>query len=353
MVERISSLDTGYRIGDLSLYPIAQDSEDQLYQVTNNGETILKQSLSYNGKYLIVEDTSSFPDRGLVRIGAPAGEPGSEIIYYDKKESAIFRDLIRGFAGSRQDQWPVGSHIINSVMAEHHLAVRDAILQIQSNLGLRESPRAESLNGILKALETTFLAPKPIFRATPIRGAPPLRVRFQNFSTGDVIRSLWDFGDGTTSIEKSPIHTFQSEGIFTIKLNLTTSLGAQGSSLKNNYIVVDEEEKPAFFYVTPSEGFSVETAADRTAAGNPTDPTEFEFVDQTDGQISQRFWIFDGPGSSEGSPVENQTVSQLDPNIHTTTYTYDSPGVFEPSLLIISATQRIKRAFLRNEITVF
>jgi PKD repeat protein len=346
---RNSSLDIGYTTGDLSVFPEAKDSKETLYEVRNNAETKLKQTLSYNGKYIIVEDNSGFPPRGLLRVGPPAGQPGAaELIYYEAKTTGIFRNLIRGFAGSRQNPWPVGSWVANAVMAEHHNAVKDAVIQIEKDLGVELKPTEESLNGILKAQETRFLAPKAIFRAHRIEGSPPLQVRFQNFSTGPLVRYLWDFGDGTTSVEKSPIHTYQAEGIYSVQLNVITSLGARGITSKKNYITVSEDSKTPFFYVLPYQGYSKETAESESV-----EPTSFNFVDQTDGDIIQRYWIFDGPGKVNGTEeIDGTSYPVFDPNIHTVNYVYDKPGNYTPSLLIIFENQNLKRVFLKNEISV-
>lgn len=352
MVTRISSQDDGYTVGQLSLFPEALDTTYQLYQATNNSETTLKQSLTYAGKYVIVEDNSSFPENGIIRVGPPAGQDGAaEMIYYDTKTNGVFRNLKRGFAGSRQNPWPVGSHVTNAVFSQHHDATKDAIIQIEANLGTENLPEPESLNGILKQQENRFLAPRPLFRAYPIKGAPPLKVRFQNFSTGPLIRYLWDFGDGTTSVEKSPVHIYQAEGIYTVKLNIITSLGAQGVVTKANYITVNEELKQPFFYTTPTEGVSKQTA-EENPEDYPNGPTIFQFVDQTDGEIVQRYWIFDGAGSHDDEDVPTQSIPEYNANIHTTSYVYDAPGTYLPSLLILFESQELKRAFLNTEITV-
>ena len=68
MVTRISTLDTGYLIGNLSAFPIAIDDKESLYEVKNNAESKLTQSLSYNGKYIIVENNDAFPNKGCLRI---------------------------------------------------------------------------------------------------------------------------------------------------------------------------------------------------------------------------------------------------------------------------------------------
>lgn len=339
-MSKISSLDEGYVSGDLSVYPEALDNKDTLNEAVNNAETTLKQGLTYLGKILVVEDSSNFPDTGLLRL---VNEDSNqyELLYYGKKTQQGFSDLIRDFAGSRRNTWPKGTKIANAVFAEHHNAIKDAVLNMQSHLGVKDFPASTSLNGILKKLEEKYLSPKPVWRTYPKQGAPPLTVRFQNFSGGDAVRFLWDFGDGSTSIEKNPIHTYNNEGIYTVKLNIITSTGAQGIATKTNYITVDENLKDPFFYVAPKDptnpNYSIETAS---SLGEPAQV--FQFVDQTDGDISQRFWIFDD-GNSEAI---------TDPNIHTYEYTYEKPGDYEPSLLIIFADQKLKRVFLKDEIIV-
>lgn len=348
-VTRIASTDTGYVTGQLSLFPSAKDSQSQLYLASNNCQTVLSQSLTYSAQYLVVEDTSCFPSSGILHVGPPPGQKGpSEQIYYETKTAGTFGNLIRGFAGSRQNPWPLGSVVSCAVSAQHHNTIKDAIIQIETDLGTKDSPTAESLNGILKSQESRFLSPRVLFRAYPTKGAPSLKVRFQNFSVGPLVKFLWDFGDGTTSIEKSPVHTYQNEGIYTVKLSVISALGAQGVAIKSNYIEVNALDKQAFFYVTPTEGISKKTA-DETL----TTPTTFNFIDQTDGTIVQRYWIFNGPGEHNGFPVPTESLTELDPNIHTSSYTYNLPGVYEPSLLILFENQQLKRVFLTNKITVY
>jgi len=344
---RISSVDDDYITGDLSLFspesrrnlidPRIKDTKDSLYTASNNAETKLRSGLSYNGKIIIVEDATSFPTTGLVRIGPPPGKEGAaELVYYGSRTNDTFKQLIRGFAGSRQNQWPAQSWATNSVTAEPHNAVKDALINIQKRSGTKELPEEGSLNQRLNTLEARFLAPKASFKAFPRRGTSPLKVKFQNFSEGNVIRYLWDFGDGSQSIEKNPTHTYQSEGEFTVKLSIITDRGAQGTCNKSNYISISNENRPSFFYVTPSEnGLSRQTS--------PDSPTVFRFIDQTDGLIKQRIWIF---GDEEPGVVQN------DPNVHEINHTYEKPGIYDPSLLVVFANERLKRIYLTNRLEV-
>lgn len=319
-VDKISSLDAGYSTGSLSVYPSAIDSTRELFEVSNAAQTVLSQTLGYASRFITVDSTDGFVSQGLIKIG-------EEIVYYSSIQGNQFRGLKRGFAGSRQGQWPMGTSVVGGVMAETHNANKDAILNIEANLGITENPAPTSLNGILKDLENRFLAPKPIFQAYPLSGPPPLQVSFQNFSTGESVRYLWDFGDGSTSTESTPIHTYVAEGIYSVKLNLITTAGAQGVSVKSSYIKVDSAIGPEFFYVTPMVG---------------TTATVFSFVDQTVGNVSNRYWVFDDGGQ--------QQINDPDQNV--TSYTYSQPGVYTPSLIVVFVSGRIIRLLLSDPIVV-
>lgn len=300
----------------------------------------LKQTLTYSGIRVIVDDTSLFPDNGIIRVGPDIGKPGQfEMIYYGSKTANTFEKLIRGFAGSKQSYWPTTNNFVsNAVFAEHHNAIKDAILNMENNGGERTFPDPNSLNGILTAQEIRFLAPKPLFRAFPIKGPPPLAVRFQNFSTGHIVRYLWDFGDGGTSLEQSPIHTYATEGVFTVKLNVVTSTSAQGVATKVGYITVSADEAAPFFYVDSIDN----PYSQQTAAKLAVQPKEFVFVDQSDGDIVQRNWIF-------GDGV---TFTEQDPDKHDITHIYSEPGEYVVSELIQFANGRLKRVELPTPLVV-
>jgi PKD repeat protein len=327
MADRISTLDAGYLAGDLSIFPSAIDTKSTLYEVRNGAETYLTQSVTYGGNFLVVDDASTFPTEGLIRLG-------TELVYYGSRSSTIFRDLKRGFAGSRRNTWTVGTKVQNAVMAEIHNSLRDAIINIQNTVGKLTDPDPESLNGILTELEVQHLSPLPKFRAFPLSGAPPLAVRFQNFSGGPPIRFFWDFGDGTTAVDISPTHTYQKEGVYTIKMQMITSLGGQGIVTKTDYITVDKNAKLPLFYAETLTGKSKATAGDSA--------TVFTFVDQTDGDIASRYWIWDDGTNS----------SELDPDVHTASHVYQSAGVYSPVLLCVFKNGGLKRISLTDVITV-
>jgi PKD repeat protein len=67
--------------------------------------------------------------------------------------------------------------------------------------------------------------PSASFAAFPVAGPVALTVTFSDFSTGDPDGWLWDFGDGDTSTEQNPAHTYTAIGTYTVTLTVSNTLG--------------------------------------------------------------------------------------------------------------------------------
>ena len=52
-----------------------------------------------------------------------------------------------------------------------------------------------------------------------------LTVQFIDINLGNVKELDWDFGDGNTSADKNPEHTYAEEGVYTVRLSITTKKG--------------------------------------------------------------------------------------------------------------------------------
>jgi PKD repeat protein len=81
------------------------------------------------------------------------------------------------------------------------------------------------------------------FSGTPTSGISPLTVQFNDTSTGFVNPTTyhWDFGDGSTSTEQNPSHTYTANTSenFTVTLNVTGNYGQTGSIIKSVYITIE------------------------------------------------------------------------------------------------------------------
>ncbi len=85
--------------------------------------------------------------------------------------------------------------------------------------------------------------PNAAFEANTTSGTPDLRVQFSNNSVR-YYQSTWDFGDGNTSTEDNPMHTYTATGSYDVSLDV---LGEGGTALetKTGYINVSDLLTPA------------------------------------------------------------------------------------------------------------
>ena len=69
--------------------------------------------------------------------------------------------------------------------------------------------------------------PQAKFEPDPPRGEAPLIVAFADQSSGDVTGWVWELGDGSTSTERNPVHTYESSGEYRVRLRV---IGPGGES---------------------------------------------------------------------------------------------------------------------------
>ena len=76
--------------------------------------------------------------------------------------------------------------------------------------------------------------PVAIIGADPIDGIAPLEVTFIGSNSTDDFNNItgysWDFGDGTTSTEADPVHTFTSSGQYNVALTVEDAGGLTGTA---------------------------------------------------------------------------------------------------------------------------
>ncbi|MBP7143824.1 MAG: PKD domain-containing protein, partial [Methanoculleus sp.] len=96
-------------------------------------------------------------------------------------------------------------------------------------------------------------APVADFTANVTAGEAPLAVQFTDLST-NATAWAWNFGDGATSAEQNPVHTYTAAGVYTVNLTVTNDFGSD-TEVKTNYITVTEPDTPvADFTGTPTTG---------------------------------------------------------------------------------------------------
>ncbi|HVP95003.1 MAG TPA: PKD domain-containing protein, partial [Methanoregulaceae archaeon] len=152
------------------------------------------------------------------------------------------------------------------------------------------------------------LSPPPVanFTGTPTIGTLPLTVQFNDTSTNMPLTQqpnsswLWDFGDGSYSVLRSPQHTYNKVGSFNVSLFVANSGGS--SSLT----------RPA--YITVTRAPFADFTADPT---NGISPLLVRFTDLSTGKPFLFYWTFgDGLASTDKNPTHvyqkpgNYTVTE-------------------------------------------
>ncbi len=128
--------------------------------------------------------------------------------------------------------------------------------------------------------------------------ANELAVTFSNNSS-DATSYLWDFGDGTTSQEANPQHSYPFGGEFIVKLISTNACGNDTVSTTLQVF----ETPAALFNIDQPEGCA---------------PHTVQFSDRSTGTISARAWQFPG-GNPSTSTDANPIVTYQDAGTYTAT----------------------------------
>lgn len=84
---------------------------------------------------------------------------------------------------------------------------------------------------------TSISAPIANFHADSLFGEVPFNINFTDESTGEITNRAWDFGDGNTSTEQNPLHTYETSDTFTVSLTVTGP-GGTDTETKENYVIV-------------------------------------------------------------------------------------------------------------------
>ena len=165
--------------------------------------------------------------------------------------------------------------------------------------------------------QVTPTPPRADFVAMPTSGQLPFDVQFTDLSTGIPTKWAWNFGDGSVSTERTPLHRYSTPGSYTVSLVVENKFGSDKKSIPG-YISAGIAPV-ANFAASPRDG---------------TAPLEVHFTDLSTGQPVVWSWNFgDGMKSSEANP----------------THIYSSGGSYPVTLTVANsygADTRIQNSYI-------
>ena len=84
-------------------------------------------------------------------------------------------------------------------------------------------------------------APRADFSADKTQIQPETTVQFNDDSDGHPNSWSWSFGDGYTSRDENPSHTYSREGIYTVRLTVSNEYG-EDTKIRGDYILVESKK---------------------------------------------------------------------------------------------------------------
>ncbi len=129
---------------------------------------------------------------------------------------------------------------------------------------------------------------KPVinFINLPAAGCVPLTLELQAaISTPDLVTSYrWDLGDGTISTDEKPVHTYSTQGTFTVTLTITTSTGCTETLSLPGAVRLGTKPVASF------TGFPREACASQP----------IQFISTSPAPVDQWLWLFGDGGRADG-----------------------------------------------------
>ncbi len=150
---------------------------------------------------------------------------------------------------------------------------------------------------------TVFASPVADFTTNLTLGCVPSTIKFTDHSSApagsSIVKWEWEFGDGNTSTQQNPSHTYTNTGFYTVLLRVTSNTGCERRIAKTRYIRV-------------VSGVSTDFNFALAVSCKPPFAVNFQNQSSGPGTISYS-WSF---GNGQTSTLRNPTA------------TYNAPGTY-------------------------
>ena len=120
-------------------------------------------------------------------------------------------------------------------------------------------------------------------------------ISFVNTSVGNTMTWDWHFGDGTTSSQLNPLHTYAATGLYSVQLNVRDQYGCTDTIVKNDYINIS----------LPVAAFLMSDSV------SSCPPLKVSFTSQAQNTNSVRWDFGDGNTSILTNPEHNYTLAGI------------------------------------------
>ncbi len=146
-------------------------------------------------------------------------------------------------------------------------------------------------------------------------GKPPLIVSFLGVGydlNGQIVGYMWDFGDGVTSTEQNPTHTYDTAGRYYARLTIRADCGLEGSDVIEIHVIKN--------YLPLASA-----RADLTEGKAPLKVNFFGYCNDEDDSNISYHWVFENTLLPAKRESDQQNATHL----------FWSPGVYNVTLTVV------------------
>jgi len=189
--------------------------------------------------------------------------------------------------------------------------------------------------------QTVVSAPTAVFTANTQLTCTG-QVQFNDLSIYVPQSWFWDFGDGNTSEEQNPLHTYEEPGVYTVTLTVTNTLG-EDTQVLENYIEFGVPESPVAEDVEGCAGEMVTLSAttnDGTIEWRDSDGVEIgngEEIEVELGEANETFFAYSIQNDFDPVFVGPEDESFGTGGNHATAFTGTVDFTAEEEVIILSA----------------
>ena len=243
-----------------------------------------------------------------------------------------FRDMSTTGANAVMEwEWDFGDQEESNVRNPNHLYQKPG----NHPVSLIATDDNECKDTIAQTVNYFPVPPLVIIKPSKYTACVPELITFTNLSVpiDETYDIRWDFGDGHTGDEISPTHEFETEGIYTVKVEITSPIGCYISESFPNLIEM-EASPTADFSMTPEVLNSINSFA--------------SFTDLSRGGATGWYWDFGGEGRSFD---RHPTYTFRDTGIQDITQVVFHPNGCTDTLIKTIDIEPVVQFFLPNAFT--
>ena len=225
-------------------YPSLLDTDDNLFLVHDSLRVRLLEDYNPGNTSIKIEGDeetiSRFPTTGIITLTEQCSEIDKRAIsfYYGSRTSSSFDKLEKIPEFEDVVKPKKITNVTMNVLDKHHNNLKDALIAVESFLGIKEeasyTPLGSTLTKRIDFLKKLVLKPKAWFTVDKRTGLYPLEVKFteESLRVDENTISTWDFGDGTAPITiyreidgKEITKTYTDPGIYDVSLTVINEFG--------------------------------------------------------------------------------------------------------------------------------